>query len=106
MTTIDPEMIERPRRSGIRIDREGRFVHEGAEVTHAGLREALFRWLDRLPPPEGGPAGRYILRLDERRYAYVDVDDTPLVARSARLDGHGGAERVMLGLSDGSEEAL
>jgi hypothetical protein len=51
-----------------------------------------------LPPPDG----RYILRLDERRFAYVDVDDTPLVARSARVDGG----RVLLGLSDGSEEAL
>lgn len=94
----DPELIERLRRSGIRIDREGRFIHEGEEVRHLGLREALFRWLDRLPPPDG----RYVLRLDSRRYAYVDVDDTPLVARSARLDGG----RVLLGLSDGSEEAL
>src|SRR4051812_38520551 len=102
MTTIDPELIERLRRSGIRIDREGRFIHEGAEVTHVGLREALFRWLDRLPPPEGGPEGRYILRLDEKRYAYVDVIDTPLVARSARLEG----DRVILGLSDGGEEPL
>jgi hypothetical protein len=35
--------IERLRRSGIRVDREGRFVHEGAEVTHESLRRALFR---------------------------------------------------------------
>ena len=70
--------IERLRRSGIRVDREGRFIHEGAEVTHVGLRQALFRWLDRLPPPDA----RYVLRLDERRFAYLDVDDTPLVARA------------------------
>jgi hypothetical protein len=93
---IDPELIERLRRSGIRIDREGRFIHEGEEVRHDGLRAALFRWLDRLED------GRYVLRLDAQRYAYVDVDDTPLVARSARADGGG----VLLGLSDGSEEAL
>jgi hypothetical protein len=90
--------LERLRRSGIRIDREGRFVHEGEEVLHRGLREALFRWLDRLPPPDG----RYILRLDEKRFVYVDADDTPLVARSARVD----RGRVLLGLSDGSEEPL
>ena len=91
--------IERLRRSGIRVDREGRFIHEGAEVTHEGLRRALFRWLDRLPPPDG----RYILRLDERRFAYLDVDDTPLVARAARVDGSG---IIWLALSDGAEEAL
>ncbi|HXU03254.1 MAG TPA: hypothetical protein VN903_19945, partial [Polyangia bacterium] len=68
--------LEQIRRSGISIDREGRFIHEGAEVTHEGLRRALFRWLDRLPPPDG----RYVLRLDERRFAYLeDVADTPLV---------------------------
>jgi hypothetical protein len=94
--TIDPEMLERLRRSGIRIDRDGEFQHEGEPVRHEGLRQALFRWLDRLPD------GRYVLRLDDQRFAYLDVDDTPLVARSARLDG----ETVWLGLSDASEEAL
>jgi len=91
--------IERLRRSGIRIDREGRFIHEGGEVTHEGLRRALFRWLDRLPPPDG----RYILRLDARRFAYLDVEDTPLVARAARVDGAG---TIWLALSDGAEEPL
>jgi uncharacterized protein len=92
--------IERLRRSGIRVDREGRFIHEGAEVTHAGLRQALFRWLDRQPPP---PDDRYLLRLDARRFAYLDVDDTPLVARAARIDPAG---TIWLALSDGAEEAL
>lgn len=92
--------LEQIRRSGIRIDREGRFVHDGGEVTHDGLRRALFRWLDRLPPPDG----RYVLRLDERRFAYLDaVEDTPLVARAARIDAAGA---VHLALSDGSEERL
>jgi hypothetical protein len=96
----DAEVLERLRRSGIRIDREGRFVHEGVEVRHEGLRRALFRWLDAQPD------GRVVLRLDERRFAWVDVDDTPLVARAARLEGAGANERVMLALTDGSEEAL
>jgi hypothetical protein len=96
----DAAFIERLRRSGIRIDREGRFVHEGEEVRHEGLRRALFRWLDTEPD------GRVVLRLDERRFAYVDVDDTPLVARAARLDGAGADERVLMALSDGAEEAL
>ncbi len=89
--------IERLRRSGIRIDREGRFIHEGGEVTHDGFKRALYRWLDRLPD------GRYILRLDDKRYAYLDVDDTPLVARAARVDTDG---TVWLALSDGTEERL
>ena len=91
-----PELLEKLRRSGIRVDREGEFVHEGAPVLHQGLRSALFRWLDRLPD------GRYILRLDERRFAYLDVDDTPLVVRALRVD----AGAVSLQLSDGAEEAL
>jgi uncharacterized protein len=98
-TAAHAAFIERLRRSGIRVDREGRFIHEGAEVTHAGLRQALFRWLDRLPPPDN----RYVLRLDERRFAYLDVDDTPLVAQAARIDPTG---TIWLALSDGAEEAL
>ena len=93
----DPELIERLRRSGIRIDREGQFIHEGEPVRHQGLREALFRWLDRLDD------GRYVLRLDERRFAYIDVDDTPLVVRALRLESDGA---VTLQLSDGAEEPL
>jgi hypothetical protein len=91
-----PELIEKLRRSGIRIDREGDFIHEGEPVRHEGLRRALFRWLDRLDD------GRYVLRLDERRFAYLDVEDTPLVVRALRVDG----DAVSLQLSDGAEEAL
>lgn len=90
--------LERVRRSGITVDRNGRFIHEGEEVRHEGLRRALFRWLDRLPPPDG----RYILRLDAERFAYLTVEDTPLVATSARREG----KTVWLGLTDGSEAPL
>jgi hypothetical protein len=93
---LTPEQIERFRQTGIRLDREGRFWHEGAEVTHPGFRRALLRWLDRLED------GRPILRLDEKRYAYVDVDDAHLLATSARWDG----DRAMLRFNDGSEEEL
>ncbi|HXU81218.1 MAG TPA: hypothetical protein VN914_07460 [Polyangia bacterium] len=88
--------LERVRTSGIRIDREGRLWHQGQTVDHAGLRAALFRWLDR------NPDGRYVFRLDAQRFANVEVVDTPLVARSARWQGEG----VLLVLSDGSEERL
>jgi hypothetical protein len=94
--TLPAEMIERLRQSGIRIDREGEFQHEGAPVLHQGLREALFRWLDRLDD------GRYVLRLDAQRYVYVDVDDTPLVVRGTRVEG----DAIFVALSDGAEELL
>jgi uncharacterized protein len=97
---MEAELLERLRRSGIRIDREGRFVHEGAEVRHEGLRRALFRWLD------AEPDGRVVLRLDARRFANVDVDDTPLVAHAARQMTDGDGERILLALTDGSEEVL
>ncbi len=88
--------IDRVRQSGIRIDREGRFIHEGQEVQHQGLRRALYRWLDRLPD------GRHVLRLDAERFAYIDVDDTPLVVRAVRWR----KDRALLSLSDGAREEL
>lgn len=92
--------LEAFRDSGIRIDRNGQFWHEGAVVEHAGLRQALFRWLDRLPPPDS----RYILRLDDTRYAYIDVEDTPLVVNALLFTDDGAPP--LLQLSDGSEEPL
>ena len=95
MQLTDAE-LEKLRRSGIRLDAEGRFWHEGQEVTHHGLRAAFFRWLDR------NPDGRYVLRLDERRFVYLDVDDAPFLVRSLRWEG----DRALAVLSDGSEEPL
>jgi hypothetical protein len=94
----DAETIDRLRQSGISIDKEGNFIHEGERVRHEGLRRALFRWLDRQPAPDG----RHVLRLDPRRFAYVEVEDTPLVVRAARRDADG----FHLALSDGTEEVL
>lgn len=93
---LTPEQIEKLRQSGIRLDAEGRFWHEGAEVTHGGMRAAFWRWLDR------NPDGRWVLRLDERRFVYLDVDDAPYVVRSLRWEG----DRALLRLSDDSEEPL
>ncbi|MEK6608451.1 MAG: DUF1285 domain-containing protein [Myxococcota bacterium] len=90
--------FERFRQTGLRLDRDGRWWHEGGRVEHAGMARAFSRWVDRLDD------GRYVLRLDEKRYAYVEVEDAPLVARSARVEGVG--VRVWLSLSDETEEAL
>ena len=91
-----PEQLEKMRAIGLRLDRAGRFWHDGAEVTHPRLRQALLRWLDVRAD------GRDIIRLDDTRYAYVDVEDAHLRAVSARWDG----DRVQLVLDDDSEEEL
>ena len=93
---IPPELLERFRQTGIRLDREGRFWHEGAEIEHPGLRRALLRWMDVLDD------GRPILRLDEHRYAYVDVDDAHLLVTSIAWDG----DRAIATLNDGSREEI
>ena len=91
-----PEMIEKLRSIGLRLDRNGRFWHEGVEVTHPRLAQALKRWLDVRDD------GRDIVRLDAQRYAYVDVEDAHLRAVSARWDG----DRVRLVLDDDTDEEL
>ena len=93
---LTEEQIEKLRQSEIRLDAEGRFWHEGAEVTHAGMREAFYRWLDR------NLDGRYVLRLDERRFVYLNVDDAPYSIRSLRWVG----DRAFLRVSDDVEEEL
>jgi hypothetical protein len=78
---LTSEQIEQMRAIGLRLDRSGTFWHQGAPVTHPRLRQALLRWLDVRDD------GRDIVRLDERRYAYVEIEDAHLRARSARWDG-------------------
>ncbi|HEY6036419.1 MAG TPA: hypothetical protein VIV58_19210 [Kofleriaceae bacterium] len=78
---LTPEMIEKMRAIGLRLDKEGTFWQEGASVTHQRLRQALLRWLDVRDD------GRDIIKLDDKRYAYVDVEDAHLRARSARWEG-------------------
>src|SRR5262245_11953048 len=77
---LTPELIEKMRAIGLRLDRSGTFWHEGTAVTHPRLRQALLRWLDVRAD------GRDIVRLDDRRYAYVDIEDAHLRARGAHWD--------------------
>src|SRR5664279_6443004 len=81
---------------GLRLDREGTFWQEGAAVTHARLRQALLRWLDVRDD------GRDVIKLDDKRYAYGDVEDAHLRARSARWDG----DRCMILWDDDQEAEL
>jgi hypothetical protein len=78
---LTAEQIERMRAIGLRLDRGGTFWHDGSAVTHPRLRQALLRWLAIRDD------GRDIIKLDDKRYAYVDIEDAHLRALSARWDG-------------------
>lgn len=90
------EQIEKMRAIGLRLDRAGTFWHEGATVSHPRLRQALLRWLDVRDD------GRNIVRLDDKRYAYVEIEDAHLRAKSARWDG----DRCIVLWDDDQEEEL
>lgn len=98
--TLRRELAERLRRSGLRLDREGRWWHEGELVAHAGLAAALHRWLDRLED------GRYVVRLDSERFAYVEVEGAPYQVLTVEIERSAEGPRVHLQLSDGSQEEL
>jgi len=96
MPSLSPEQIEKFRQSGIRLDRSGRFWHEGVEITHPRFILALRRWLDTLAD------GRTIVRLDATRYAYVELEDAHLLVTSVRWrDG-----TAMISLNDETSEEL
>ena len=85
----------RSRESTLRLDASGQFWHDGARVEHAGLAAALHGWISRHPDN-----GRYILT-NGYDWTYFTVDDAPYFVRSVRIE----PDRVMLALSDGSDEA-
>lgn len=91
-----PEQIEKMRAIGLRLDRAGAFWHEATTVSHPRLRQALLRWLDVRDD------GRDIVKLDDKRYAYVDVEDAHLRALSARWAG----DRVTVLWDDDQESEL
>jgi uncharacterized protein len=85
----------RSRESTIRLDGAGQFWHEGRRVDHPALAAAFHAWIGRHPDD-----GRMILS-NGYDWTYFTVDDAPYVVRSLRIE----PQRVVLGLSDGSEEA-
>jgi hypothetical protein len=86
----------RSRESTLRLDALGRFWHEGRLVTHPGLAAALHTWI-RCHPDDG----RFILS-NGYDWTYFAVDDAPFFVRGLRAE----PERVVLVLSDGTEEAF
>lgn len=88
-------------RGGLFLDREGRWFHEGVEITHERTRRLFSRSLFR------GEDGGYVLRVG-RECAPVTVQDTPFVIRSVTAGEREGAGccTYELLLSDGSREPL
>ncbi len=90
-----PEQLEKMRQIGLKLDRAGVFWQGDEKVTHPRLRQALLRWLDHKD-------GKDIVKLDDQRFAYVDIEDAHLRALSARWDG----DRVILTWDDDQEAEL
>jgi hypothetical protein len=102
MTKLDEAAIERLREnSHIRLDREGRFWHEGGLVEHPRVAEAFHRGLGRAPD------GRATLRVGPT-WCYIEVEDTLYQARRALCESTPAEElsSCLLRLDDGTEELL
>jgi hypothetical protein len=95
------EDVARPfvfsRESKIRIDREGRFWHDGERVEHEGLARAFAQWVRWDEESQ-----RYKLENDWD-WCWITVEDAPLVVRSISVSDDGS---VLLSLSDGTTETL
>src|SRR5690606_11396988 len=86
----------RSRESTIRLDRNGRFWHDGQPVSHPGMAKAFASWIARHPDD-----GRYILT-NGYDWTYFTVEDVPFFVESVRIEG----DRCELALSDDSREPL
>ncbi|MFH1090119.1 MAG: hypothetical protein V1742_00970 [Pseudomonadota bacterium] len=85
----------------IYVDKEGRFWHQGAEMTHQGINHLLMEHVDL------DEQGRYIISLGGQR-CFVEVEDTFFVITrvDARPKAPGPAYEFRLTLNDGTQEEL
>jgi hypothetical protein len=79
----------------IALDREGRWLNDGAEITHARTIELFWKSLIR------NEQGRYVVRMGKEECPVL-LHATPYFVRRVEI----GPGAVRLGLSDGSEETL
>jgi hypothetical protein len=84
----------------IRIDKDGKWYHHGAEMIHRPFIRLFYQNLRR------DQEGRYIIEWQGER-CYLEVEDTPFVVRDiSRQQDATGQERFILTLTDDSEEPL
>jgi uncharacterized protein len=81
--------------SGIRLDAEGRFWHDGEPIENPNVGRAFHRGLVRAPD------GRFMVRFGWD-FAYVQVDDAPYQVLGISLT----PDRITLRLDDETEEPL
>ena len=99
---MDPAVIERLREnSHIRLDREGRFWHEGELVEHPRVAMAFHKGLGRAP--DGRPTVTF-----GRTWCYIAAEGTLFQVRAAICSAStdGSLESCLLRLDDASEEPL
>ena len=85
----------------IRIDRDGTWYYQGAEMVRKDIMKFFYRHLKR------DLDGRYLIEYEKERY-YIDVDDTPFVIKSVTCSfaGEKGADALYLLMPDDSMEKL
>ena len=81
--------------SGLVLDREGRWFHDGEPVEHPRIIEAFNRGLER------DEAGRYVLRFGDD-WCLVTVEDAPLQVDGLVCAG----DEIVVTLSSGLTERL
>lgn len=98
---MDPEILERLREnSGLRLDRDGQFWHEGVLVEHPKVALFFHQGLGR------SVDGRATLTVG-RTWCYLDVEDVLFRVRQAVCTGDEQTlETCTLRLDDSSNEAL
>jgi hypothetical protein len=77
------------------ISKEGKWFHEGVEITHERTLELFSRSIVK------DPAGGYMLKVGAER-AKIEVEDTPYMVRSVEFNNGS----VMIELNDKSSETL
>ena len=85
----------------IKVDKEGRLWHLGAEMTHQGINRLI---MDHVELDE---RGRYVVLFRDQR-CFVEVEDTFFVIRGldAQLDSEGQIQALTIILNDDSREIL
>lgn len=89
----------RSRESSLRLDHQGRFLHDGVPVEHPKLAAALHTWISRHPDD-----GRLILT-NGYDWTYFAVDDVPFFVQAVKRAPQAPSDAILV-LSDGTEEPL
>lgn len=85
-------------RETILLTKEGIFLTDGEEITHARTSDAFHRFLGR-------DADGYFITIG-KDFKRINVEDTARFVRQVRFTGSGGDARVEIDLLDGTSEVL